>query len=66
MSQDDKCCCNHSSLGILDIFVALFMGLKISGVTDMSWFYVFLPWIAHFGVTLVILLVSAVVDKVKE
>lgn len=53
----------NSSIGILDLLTLLFIGLKLAGKIDWSWWWVFSPiWIA-FLVFLAIGLLAKAIDN---
>lgn len=47
-----------SNVTVLDLFVIMFVALKLCHVIDWSWWIVFFPWIAVFVIQVIILIVS--------
>ena len=51
---------NSSGIGFLGLLTILFIGLKLGGVIEWSWWFVLLPLYGPLACVLVILLVMAI------
>lgn len=54
-----------SSVGFLDLLTLLFIGLKLCGVINWSWWWVLSPFLFQFGIVAVFLVISIIVLIIK-
>ena len=54
-----------SSVGFLDLLTLLFIGLKLCGVINWSWWWVLSPLLFQFGIVAVFLVISIIVLVIK-
>lgn len=52
----------ENNIGIADLFVVLFVGLKLGHVIDWSWWGVFFPYYIGVGVTILAAILAKVAD----
>jgi len=62
--MSDKSSGGSSGMGLCSVLFVIFLVLKLVGVIDWSWFFVFLPLIIGAGIWLVIFLVSLIVISI--
>ena len=53
-----------SHTGILTLLQVMFIGFKIAGVVEWSWWYVFMPTLAPLALIVALVLVSIVIATV--
>ena len=64
--MSDKPTVNNNGIGFFGLLTVLFIGLKLTGYIDWSWFWVLSPLIFPFSLVALVLLlafIAAVVSK---
>lgn len=63
--SDKRTSSSSSGIGFFGLLAVLFIGLKLTGCIDRSWWWVLAPlwlgWAVILGVTLVILMIAGIV-----
>lgn len=57
---------SYSSIGVIDLLVILFIGLKLSKVIDWSWWAVLFGWWIQIALGIVYLCFSLLVIKLRK